>query len=335
MVEFKPGAGDFVEQFYDPQAPKSEQDRTTAGGQGQYGNYQGGMGSDTATNNSNLWDTQNTGESAGFFGDLAGGKMGKDFMHGRFDVPGIQYAAHAYDPAQAAGQITNQDQMRYNQMAGNVQNRATPQMQAAAAGQSQFAGQQAGFMGELQNRALGNGPSVAELQQREGISDAIQAQRAMAVGSANPAAAGRNAALAGGQAMTHGISNAAQLRAGEMQQAGQAYMGALGQARGQDQALALANAGYQQGAGQQNLSAQLQAQGQKDAMEQYYRSQGFSQDEARQKAAYEREALKAQQAIETQQINADIAKANAEAQAKNTSLGPSLIGNIIGGIAGG
>lgn len=313
---------------------------------GRYGDYGANMGADTSTRNSNYWDINNTGES-GFAGvagqpnnqtardfntvmDYVGGKAAKDFIHGRFDTPGVQYQAQAYDPNTAAGRIGYESQRRYGQAAQDAQGRQAAQMQAARAGASEFRGGQADFMGELQRRAMGQGPSVAQLQLQQGLDQNIAAAKAMQAGSSNPALAQRSAVNAMAQAQGAANQQMAQLRASEMMQAGNQYMGALGQARGQDQSLALANAGFQQGANQQNLGAQMQQQQMNDQMTQYYISQGFSEDQARQKAAMELEQMRGTQALEVQRINADIAKTNQQAQAKNTQLGPQLVGTILG-----
>jgi hypothetical protein len=89
---------------------------------------------------------------------------------------------------------------------------------------------------ELQRRAMGQGPSVAGLQQQASIGQSINAARSQAASArgGNPALAQRTAGLAQANAISQGSRDAAMLRAQEMQNAGQTYAGQLEAQRGAD-----------------------------------------------------------------------------------------------------
>lgn len=113
---------------------------------------------------------------------------------------------------------------------------------------------------DLRAAAAGQVPSAAEVQQRQGLEQALRAQMAAAnsgPGGFNPAAQA-NAARAGADMMAQGAGNAAALRAQEQAQARAAYTSALGQQANAGNAL-MSQAGAQQAAlyGQGNATANL------------------------------------------------------------------------------
>lgn len=120
-------------------------------------------------------------------------------------------------------------------------------------------GSQQDALSLAQSAAMGNQPSAAEYQMRQGLGDAARQQMAMAASARGPSglAMGQyNAAANTGAMQQQGVNQAAQLRAQEMAQArGQYLQGAQG-LRGQD----LSQAMGQEGLLQNTQSAQLQAQ---------------------------------------------------------------------------
>ncbi len=98
-------------------------------------------------------------------------------------------------------------------------------------------GAQQNALGMMQNAAMGNGPSVAQIQQQQGMNNAMASQLSLAAGArgasglaqAGYTAAGNVAGLQG-QAATQG----GMLRAGEMAHAMDAYGGMASGIRGQD-----------------------------------------------------------------------------------------------------
>ena len=234
------------------------------------------------------------------------------------------------------------------------QQMATPQAQAASAqaaaaqgpnfGQSdQIRSMQLGGLQGLSAAANGAVPSAAELQGRQQLAQALQAQQGMAASmrGVSPALANHMAAQQGAQMQASALGNAAQLRANEQASARNAFANALQGARGQDLGAAgmqqeanlanagfqqqanLANAGYQQQTGLANQQAALQAQQQKDQMAQFYDTTRLG--------------------LENNQFNAnmawDQAKQNAFTDAMNTNAGISQANTnaktqMIGGVLG-
>jgi hypothetical protein len=97
----------------------------------------------------------------------------------------------------------------------------------------QNAQQQQGMLGMMQDAAMGNAPSVAQLQMQQGLQQSTAAQQALGNsargGPGAWAAAQRNAANQMAQMQQTGVGQQAQLRAGEMANARGAYAQALGQ----------------------------------------------------------------------------------------------------------
>ncbi len=204
----------------------------------------------------------------------------------------------------------------------------------------------------LTKRAAGEVPSAAELQLDRTLSKQIAAQRAQAA-SARGVPAGVAAKMAAegiSTAQSEAAANAAQLRAQEQAQAEQTLGSYLTGVRGQDttaaqmeqeRALAeagygqqamLAQSGYQQEAALANQQAQLTTQAQKDSAVQNYIAMGLSREEAEQKAAFDVERLKADQFMQAQTLQAELARQNAEAKAKTNAGLVSTAGSIVGSI---
>lgn len=91
--------------------------------------------------------------------------------------------------------------------------------------------------GLARDAALGNAPSAAQIQMKQGTEQAIAGQMAAAAsatGGARAQAAAQHQAAAQGAALSQqNVANTAALRANEMAQARQAYIGAAGQQRQQ------------------------------------------------------------------------------------------------------
>lgn len=136
--------------------------------------------------------------------------------------------------------------------AESAQGRAGVQMNTGQIDQSR--GQQNDAIGLQRSAALGQQPSVAQMQMQQGMQQAQAAQASAAAGArgggANLAAAQRMGAMQGAQLGAQGVQNSAMLRAGEMATARDAFGNATTAQRGQD---------FQQAAGQAGLDAQQRA----------------------------------------------------------------------------
>ena len=127
-------------------------------------------------------------------------------------------------------QLQGQDERRRSllQQADYAAGRRAPSIQ-----QSGFRNQQQNLMGMLEQRARGEGPSMAQMQLKDAMGKNVSAQQALMAAGGNPAAArqaSQQASAIGGSL----AGQAAQLRAQEMTQA-QGLLGQFsGQARGQD-----------------------------------------------------------------------------------------------------
>lgn len=146
--------------------------------------------------------------------------------------------------------------------------------QIAMGPQDQARGLQMGLAGQLQSQALGQGPSMAQMQ----LMQALDAQRgqagsiaasAMGQGVA-PAVAARMAMQANANAGQTTAAQAAMMRLQEMRSAQDALAGLAGGMRGQDIGLAQAQAGFGQQAALANQAASLQSQGMSDEMARFY-----------------------------------------------------------------
>lgn len=131
-------------------------------------------------------------------------------------------------------------------------------LNAGLGGAEQARAQQQTLAGQLARSAAGLGPSLAEMQTRQGFEQAINAQAAMAGGQrGNPALAQRIAAGQSAQLLGQGAQAAGMARLAEQQQAQQALAGLLGTQRQQD----LGTAGLAQGLIGTGVQAQLGAGG--------------------------------------------------------------------------
>jgi hypothetical protein len=107
------------------------------------------------------------------------------------------------------------------------------------AGQTQVGQQQQQLIAQMQQRALGQAPSIAELQMGRGMDLTRQALASQAASQRGAGAglAQRNLARATAGTMQEQAAQGGMLRAQEQAQAEQALAGTLGQTRAQDQAL--------------------------------------------------------------------------------------------------
>jgi hypothetical protein len=203
----------------------------------------------------------------------------------------------------------------------------------------------------LTKRAAGEVPSAAEMQLNRSLAKQIAAQRAQAA-SARGVSTGMAQKMAAEGILTaqsEASEQAAQLRAQEQAQAEQTLGGYLSGIRSQDttaaqmeqdRALAeagygqqamLAQAGYEQEAALANQQARIQAEQQAEQNYQQYLSMGMSREEAQQKATAEYHALIAQQQMNQQQIEAQIAQSN---QAQKVKSRGNLVSGIVGAAGG-
>jgi hypothetical protein len=182
---------------------------------------------------------------------------------------------------------------------GGVLNREAQTMQGAqaqgatinTASQDQIRAAQLALMGNLQNTAAGQGPSVAQEQLRQATDRNMANALAMAAAQGGGAAAYRQAAFARAAATQDMASQSAQLRAQEIAQAQNTLAGVAQGARGQDIGLAAGqaqmtqqnaqfNAGLAQDTGKTNLLAGVEQQKMKDQIVQQYLAMGMSLDQA-------------------------------------------------------
>lgn len=227
----------------------------------------------------------------------------------------------------------------FNAYARNAQKRAAPQMSAAdieTAQQNEIRARQMGLADTLLQRIAGEAPSPAELQAREGIAQAVANARSLAAGATSG-----NRALANKQAMdvAAGLgqkanADAAILRAQEGQAAENSLGQVLGTGRTQDIGLATSQAGLDQGASTENLRAALETQKQVDTMVQYYLTQGFTRDQAEQRARLELESLRAGEHGRVESLAAGVSAENAKLKQQAQSLPYQIAGGVVGAAAG-
>lgn len=149
-------------------------------------------------------------------------------------------------------------------------NREAPQAGSAERGQySNFRGNQAALISQLEALSRGQGPSLAALQMREAMDRAAGAQAGLAAGAAGrgvgQGAALRNAANTTAAIQSQGARDTGMMRANEQ-------LGALNQlgitihsARGADESMNRFNASQGNQFALANLDAQLRAMGMNDA----------------------------------------------------------------------
>ena len=236
------------------------------------------------------------------------------FMHGKELDPNDPNSQWAYDLAARDDPAARAVQGYLGIGEQEVTDTYTPSnkevMDSAAMAQLN---QQDPFLNELRSRAMGEGPSVAEMQMGQNIDRSIAASRAMAAGSANPAAAQIGASRAASNAMIEGSRNSAMLRAQEMQNAGQAYMGAAQNQQGLNQNMA-----------------------------QFFMDQGMTRDEADRAAAIKQQTLgMAQDQFEAQlkfkeaQMRQQIAERSKGKPWQRVLEAAGTFGSMMGGGGGG
>lgn len=251
-----------------------------------------------------------------------------------FQAKPTQLDASAYQYGGNHGGTEAADAERYRTLAQNAESRQGPQLQTANADQAralamQGRGDQQAAMGLSRQAALGNAPSVAAIQQQQGLDQAMRNQYALAGSARGPGAlanAQYNAAQNAGAMAQQGVNQAASLRASEMAQARNDY---ASQASG----IRSADVGQQQADfSQANAQAQLEA-GQRALNDQYSLGQYQNEQAVRDAGLKAAMAMQAQQSANQQaadQINAGVAQQNA---AQNNSNGGSLL-SAAGSIAG-
>ncbi len=190
-----------------------------------------------------------------------------------------QLLSSNYGGSMGAGQA---EMGRLGGIAGQYQNGA---MGDWAQGQGSRGSQQ-DALGLMQQAAYGNAPSVAAIQQQQGLNEALRNQTAMAGGArgaAGIAGAQYNAAQNTGAMQQQGIGNASMLRAQEMAAARGAYGQMSTGIRGQDIQSAMGQGqmglGYE-GLGQNIGMANLAAQQRERALEKQQWAQQAGLDQA-------------------------------------------------------
>lgn len=270
-----------------------------------------------SSTNSNIFDVKNSGKSYGWLGDLALGKTGKDFFHNRMDAPILddRYS----DISSGVGHIGDEYTSRFDSLGRGMQRRQAAQVDIDQDPQNQFRQGQQALASMLMAGAQGKQPSVAEMQLRQGMQQAVANANSQAAGatSANRALALKQAMNTASNLGQQVNAQAAQMRAGEMAQDRQALGAALQSARGQDIGLASDQA-------HMNLQSALQQRAMNDQMTQYYMNQGFSRDQAQQQAA----AQLAQINLQKEQAQAEIAMANQKIEAENKQRPFKILGAV-------
>jgi hypothetical protein len=162
-------------------------------------------------------------------GDFVSGIFGsKNKASAKKELPKVdpnayQYGGRVGGAEDAAG--------RYAALGASAQERGgarliTGPADQARAQQAQARDAQVSALGMQQSAALGQQPSVAAIQQRQGVDAAIRSQQALAAGARGQAAlagAQYNAAQNTGAIQQSAVNEAAKLRAGEMAQARGAF----------------------------------------------------------------------------------------------------------------
>jgi len=248
-------------------------------------------------------------------------------QEGHFDAAGI------YNPGLAAFRGSTEFQgAALDRASGLVGGQMRDARQAAHINDyqsQQVRGQQMGLLSALQQRASGEGPSLAEGQLQTGLEQALQAQAGSVAG-----VGGANRALAQRQAMNNAAimrqqagQQAAQLRAQEQMAAQGALAQALSGVRGQDFGQAQTQAGM-------NLQAQLQSAGQRNQFLQAMAGQGTQMDLGQLNARVQREGMLADQAQSrlSGETQAEIAAAERKADRQNALIGgaASAGGTLLG-----
>lgn len=279
----------------------------------------------------------------GLFGGLSGNKKNKGPLYDPNAV-GIDPGAFEFG---SAGFIDE-----FDARADAAQERLAPDdIEAAAAEyarinqdpQEQFRSSQEQLVSDLQSRARGETASAAELQLRQGQSQAMRTALALSRSQPglSPGAAQRSAQMAGIELQGQANQEAAILRAQEQAAAEGRLAGVLGGARGQDIGMATSQAGFEQQANLSNAQMEQQAnmfntqtemqQRQfNDSMTQYYMSQGMSREQAQQQANMAYEQMIQQQTQWEQSLEAQIAMAEAGNKKDKAIAQQQMMSNIVG-----
>lgn len=222
---------------------------------------------------------------------------------GLFDFIGDLFSSDTDYRANAPGLADQDRQRRFAAAIQTAQNRPNVQMNMAP--QDQFRQGQTGLVGQLQQQAAGQGPSLGTQMLQQGNEQNIQAANALAAsarGNMNPALLQRNVMNTAAQGGQNVAQQAATMRIQEQQAAQNQLAQALQSARGQDI-----------GAAQANAQLSLQSQQLRDELVAKYESLGLSADQAQLAAA-----------MESQRINAGIETSNAQGANQIT-------GSLLGG----
>ncbi len=167
----------------------------------------------------------------------------------------------------SSGQSEYQDQLK--KLAAGYGNRTAPQGQAQYGQNSQFRGNQAGLIAQLEAMGRGEGPSAAAIQMREAMDRAAGAQASAAAGAGgrgvNAGAALRNATNNTAAIQAQGARDTATMRSQEQFNALGQLGQNIGQARGADEGMSQFNAQQGNGMQQANMQAMLQQLGLNDA----------------------------------------------------------------------
>ena len=180
-----------------------------------------------------------------------------------------------------------------------------PDVRMNMAPQNQFRQGQTDLVGQLQQQAMGQGPSVAQGAFNQANDQNIANANAMAAsarGNINPAMVQRLAMQNQAQGAQNLAGQYATARAGEQVAAQDCLAGVLGNARGQDI-----------GAAGQNATLSLQSQQMRDELIAKYEAMGLSADQAQLAAA-----------MEAQKINAGVTS-------NNVTQRNQLMGGVLSG----
>jgi hypothetical protein len=191
---------------------------------------------------------------------------------------------------------------------------------------------QTDLVGNLQQAAAGNGPSVAGQLMREGTDRAIAQNTGMLASnpSLNPALAARMAAEGAQQQTTASNAEAAKIKVAEQIQARQELSQLLGGARTQDIGLNTSAAQMGQQNQQFNVSSALEQQKINDMASQYYNSGMMTLDEANRKAQQDYYTTLADQNLQIQALNQ---KGFEEGQARRSGGIAGVAGMAAGALA--
>lgn len=249
------------------------------------------------------------------------GQVAMDDLNKMFAPVYNTYQATAYDPNAANFTLGDAWSQQYGSAAQSVAGRQGPQM--AMGPQDEMRRAQLGVLGHLGQRAFGAAPSAAERQMDLGLNRAINAAQSQAAGATSS-----NRALAQRQAMDTAaglgqqvIAEKGALRAQEQAQAEQALTGALSGVRGQDVGVASTQ-----------LQADLQQRQMNDQMTQFYQQMGYDRDQAQLMANIEMEKMRQEEQARVDQMMADIAKQNAQAEKESQGGILGAAGEFFGGL---